>query len=119
MQASRPRFLLLLALLAGLAGCAARAPSIADVKYNPGRYYDRSVRVEGVVTSAWSIPLVPVRLYRVDDGTGELTVVSRRGHVPGRGARVRVTGRLGEVGVFGGRAVGLHLEEERLTVLRW
>jgi hypothetical protein len=119
MHAPRARLLLLLALLAGLAACAARAPSIADVKYNPGRYHDRSVRVEGVVTSAWSVPLVPIRLYRVDDGTGELTVVSRRGHVPGRGARVRVTGRLGEVGMFGGRTVGLHLEEERLTVLRW
>jgi hypothetical protein len=119
MQAPRARLLLLPALLVGLAACAARAPSIADVRYNPGRYHDRSVRVEGVVTSAWSVPLVPIALYRVDDGTGELTVVSRRGHVPGKGARVRVTGRLGEVGVFGGQPVGLHLEEERLAVLRW
>ena len=54
-----------------LAGCALTShPRIADLKYNPGRYQDRNVTVEGVVTSAWGIPMLPFKLYKVDDGTG-------------------------------------------------
>ena len=60
-----------------LSGCAlaVRRPSIAELKYNPGRYQDRTVSVDGVVTSSWNVPLVPFRLYKVNDGTGEMTVV--------------------------------------------
>ena len=60
-----------LALVLTLAGCALNSPSVADISYNPGRYQDRTVSVEGTVTSAWGVPLVPFKLYKVDDGTGE------------------------------------------------
>ena len=66
-----------LALVLALGGCALRSPSIADIKYNPGRYQDRTVSVEGVVTSSWGVPLVPFKLYKIDDGTGEVTVVAQ------------------------------------------
>ena len=94
--------------------CALRSPSIADVQYNPGRYYNRSVSVEGVVTSSWGVPLVPFKLYKVDDGTGEVTVVSQDGRAPTKGARVSVKGRVNEFGSFGGSSVGLHLRQEHL-----
>jgi hypothetical protein len=113
------RVLMLAAILAAAtAGCAVRSPSIADLRYNPGRYYDRSVSVEGVVTSSWGVPLMPFRVYKVGDSTGEITVVSDRNRVPPRGTRVRVRGRVTEFGTFGGRALGLHLRESSLHVLR-
>ena len=65
-----------------LAGCATGHPHIADIKYNPGKYQNRSVTVDGVVTSSWGVPLVPFKLYKVDDGTGEVTVVSQDGRAP-------------------------------------
>jgi hypothetical protein len=99
-------------------GCAARVRNIDDLKSNPAQYYDRTISLEGVVTSAWGVPLVPVKVYRVDDGTGELTVISRNNRTPTRGARVRVTGKVGELAVFGGQSFGLHVQEERLSVLR-
>ncbi len=48
-----------------LAGCAltTRHPKIAELKYNPGRYQNHSVTVNGVVTSSWGIPMVPFKLY--------------------------------------------------------
>ncbi|MCL4846939.1 MAG: hypothetical protein KJ066_10420 [Acidobacteria bacterium] len=107
-----------LALASAVTACAARGARIADVQHQPGRYYDRSVRLEGTVTESWSMPLVPFGLYKIADGTGELTVVSRSSRAPTRGARVRVTGEVGELAVFGGRSVGLHLRERRLDVLR-
>jgi hypothetical protein len=109
--------ILTLLVAAMIAGCAARVPHISDLKSNPGRYYDRTVSLEGVVTSAWGVPLVPVKVYRIDDGTGELTVVSRNSRVPTKGARVRVTGTVGELAVFGGESFGLHVQERRLSIL--
>jgi DNA/RNA endonuclease YhcR with UshA esterase domain len=105
-----------LALSLGLlAGCAlATHPRIADLKSNPGRYQNRSVTVEGVVTSSWGIPLVPFKLYKVDDGTGEVTVLSQGGRVPTKGSRVSVKGRVSEFATFGGQSVGLHLRQEHI-----
>jgi hypothetical protein len=98
-----------------LAGCAlAGHPRIADIKYNPNRYQNHSVTVDGVVTTSWGIPLLPVQLYKVDDGTGEVTVVSHDGRVPSRGSRVSVRGRVSGLAQFGGQSIGLHLEEEHL-----
>ena len=102
-----------LAIVALLAGCAART-SVTELKYNPGRYQDRTVSIEGVVTSSFSIPLVPFRFYRVDDGTGEVTVVAENERVPTKGARVRVKGRVNEVATFGGQSVGLHIRQTDL-----
>ena len=90
------------------AACASGA-SIGQVKTNPGRYVDKNVTVHGTVTSSWGIPLVPLKMYQVDDGTGEILVVTEDNRVPSKGARVRVTGKVGEFGVFGGRSIGLHL----------
>ena len=105
-----------LTVAATLSGCAlaTRRTSVAELKYNPGRYEDKTVSVEGVVTSSWGIPLMPYQLYKVDDGTGEVTVVSQNGRTPSRGARVRVKGRVQDVATLGGRPIGLHLQERDL-----
>jgi hypothetical protein len=110
------RLALSTAVAATLAGCALRSPSVAELQHNPARYYDKTVSVEGVVTSSWGLPLVPYRMYRIDDGTGELTVLSQGSRTPTTGARVRVRGKVGELGVLGGRALGLHLQERSLQV---
>ena len=96
-----------------VAGCAART-SVAELKYNPGRFENKTVSIEGVVTSSWGIPLLPYQLYKVDDGTGEVTVLSQSGRTPSKGARVRVTGRVEDVATLGGRPLGLHLRERDL-----
>jgi len=96
-----------------LAGCAT-GTRIAEIKYNPGKYQDRSVKVEGVVTSSWGVPLVPFKLYKVDDGTGEVTVVANDGRAPTKGAKVSVKGRVREFAMFGGQSLGLHLQQESL-----
>jgi len=76
------------------------------------------VAVEGVVTSSWGIPLVPFRMYKLDDGTGEVTVLAQHGRTPPRGARVRVRGKVEDVAVLGGRSLGLHIREDDLDFKR-
>lgn len=108
----------LVAVAAFVSGCALHRPDIYDLQRDPGRYYDRTVQIDGVVTSSWGLPLVPMRFYRVSDGTGEMTVVSQGRRSPTRGARVRVKGRVGEMAVLGGSSLGLHLREEDLDIRR-
>jgi hypothetical protein len=114
------RVLVLFALPVVLAtgACASLgSPSISELQANPGRYSDHTVTVTGTVTTAWGIPLVPYKMYRVTDGTSEILVLSDNTRMPSRGARVRVRGEVEEFAVFGGRSVGLHLREKSLKVL--
>jgi hypothetical protein len=102
---------LLSALVA--AGCAARGVRVAELKDQPTKYATKSVSVNGVVTNSWGVPLVPFQFYNVDDGSGEITVLSRSGNrAPARGTHVQVKGKISEFAVLGGRSVGLHLQEE-------
>ena len=106
-----------LAAAALVSGCALTArPTVQELKYNPGRYYDRVVTIDGVVTSSWGVPLF--KFYKIDDGTGEVTVVGRGRSMPTRGSRVRVKGRVGELATFGGSSVGLHIQETDLDFRR-
>jgi hypothetical protein len=99
-------------------GCASGA-SIDQLKTNPGRYIDQNVTVSGTVTSAWGVPFVPLKVYQIEDGTGEMTIVSDNDQrVPSRGARIRVTGRVQEFAVVGGQSIGLHLRERDLDYVR-
>jgi hypothetical protein len=105
---------LVVAILGALliAGCAARGVRIAELKDQPTRYETKTVKVNGVVTNSWGIPMLPFQLYSVDDGTGQITVVSQSGRSPAKGTRVEVKGKVNDVAVFGGRSIGLHLREE-------
>ena len=103
-----------IALLGGflITGCAARGVRIAELKDRPDKYDDKTVSVTGVVTNSWGIPLVG-QVYQVDDGSGEITVLSRSNRrSPNKGARVQVKGKINEIGVFGSRSIGLHLQED-------
>jgi hypothetical protein len=103
-----------------VSGCALsmRTPTISELRQHPARFHDRTVSVNGVVTTSWGVPLVPFRIYKVDDGTGELTILSQRSRTPARGEHVRVKGKVEDVALFGGQALGLHLREEGLYVKR-
>lgn len=105
-------------LVVSLSACAARARNIADIRDDPGRYDNRQVEVTGRVTSAWSVPLLPYGLYKIDDGSAEITVLAERRGTPSRGALVRVRGHVREVANFGASSVGLHIQERARHVVR-
>ena len=72
-----------------LSGCAAR--SINHIMADPHRYVSRDVGIRGEVIESYSV--VGHGVYRVDDGTGRLWVVSEKG-VPRKGAKVEVRGEI-------------------------
>ena len=89
--------------VSALASAACAARTVNQVLADPSRYRDREVRLSGAVVDSYS--LVDRGAYRIDDGTGQLWVVSDKG-VPRTSARVTVTGTIREgfnVGSLGGR----------------
>jgi len=91
--------------------------SISEVQTNPGKFHDKTVTVEGVVTTSFGIPLVPFKVFRVSDGTAEMLVISDDGRIPSKNARVRVRGEVQEFALLGGRSFGLHLREKSIKYL--
>ena len=94
MTHTRSRAVLLTMLLVSalaLAGCAAR--TVNQVLADPSRYRDREVKLSGAVVDSFSF--ISRGAYRIDDGTGQLWVVSDKG-VPRVSARVTVKGRVRE-----------------------
>src|SRR5204863_7559819 len=114
------RFIAIVGLAATLPACALslRSPDIADLERHPARYQDRTVSVSGVVTQSWGVPLVPFKMYKIDDGTGQVTVISQGLRTPATGEHVRVRGKVQDVATFGGRPLGLHIREDSLYVKR-
>jgi hypothetical protein len=83
--------------------------TIARINADPSRYYRKTIRVHGTVTT--SVGLLGTGGYQIDDGTGKIFVLSRSG-VPSSGSRVLVTGSvIGGAEVLG-RPVGTAIREQ-------
>jgi hypothetical protein len=78
---------LLLVIGASMTACGPK--TVNHVLADPSRYYHREITLAGYVGDSYSVAGHGV--YRVEDRTGALWVVSNRG-VPRPGARVRVRG---------------------------
>jgi hypothetical protein len=76
-------------VLVGLVGATGCATTINNVLADPGKYRNRDVKVSGAVRDSYSV--ADRGVYRIEDRTGELWVVSTSG-VPREGARVTVRG---------------------------
>lgn len=109
---------LILAAAVFTGACASMGSrSISEVQTNPGKFADKTVTVEGVVTTSFGIPFVPFKVYRISDGSAEMLVISDSSRIPGKNARVRVRGEVEEVALIGGRSFGLHIREKSIKFL--
>ncbi len=85
--------------------------NIGKILDDPDRYRGKEVGIAGTVEDGYGVPLVG-GAYKVDDGTGEIWVVSRRsGGSPRKGSQVGVKGRVYQGFSFGGRNFGTVIEE--------
>jgi len=84
----------LLAVMLGIALSSCGATTINHVLADPSRYADKEVTVGGRVVKSASI--LGRGAYQIDDGSGTLWVVTKRG-APREGAKVKVTGRVRDV----------------------
>ena len=91
------QFVLLTIAIASATACAS-TKKINDLLADPGRYRNDSVKLSGEVVDSYS--LADRGAYRIDDGTGQLWIISEHG-VPRKSARVTVTGTVREGFNFG------------------
>jgi len=77
----------------GLVSSACASMTVNKIAADPSRYSNREVQLSGAVVDSYSLGSRGV--YRIDDGTGQLWVVSEVG-APRRSARVTVKGRVRE-----------------------
>ena len=101
--------LLLLALVAGCKNTVAIKTLLDD----PSQYDKKTVRIAGTVTN--SVGVLGYGAYRIDDGTGTLTVVSKEGGAPREGARVGVEGEFRSAFTLGTETVAVLIEKQRGT----
>ncbi|HEV2706566.1 MAG TPA: hypothetical protein VGV59_11615 [Pyrinomonadaceae bacterium] len=111
MRLRRHTFVLSLVLLGTLflTACPNRT-NISKILNDPDRYRNKEVAIAGNVTDSYGVPFVG-GAYKVDDGTGSIWVINRRGSVPRRGAQVGAKGRIHSGVTFGSRNFGTVMEE--------
>jgi hypothetical protein len=91
-----------------LAGCPQRT-TIDRINLDPGRFAGKEITIAGQVMNSFGA--MGSGVFEVDDGTGHLWVFSERYGIPGREARVAVTGRVEQGFSFGGRNFATVLRE--------
>ena len=98
---------LILAAVFLLTACPSQT-TISRINADPAHYRNKEVGIVGTVRDSYGA--LGNGAYEIDDGTGRLWVVTRRG-VPSRGARVGVKGHVYTGFNWGGRNYGTVLEE--------
>lgn len=82
--------------------------SISKINADPSRYQNKEVGIVGRVGDSYGF--LGTGAYELDDGTGKIWVVTKRG-APSRGSKVGAKGRVRTGFSFGGRSFGTILEE--------
>ena len=93
-----------------LAGCPQRT-TIDRINLDPGRFAGKEVTIAGHVVNSFGA--MGSGVFEVEDGTGHLWVFSERFGIPGRDARVAVTGHIEQGFAFGGRNYATILRETK------
>lgn len=90
-----------------LMACTRTVP-IKSIVDNPRDYADKKVTIEGEVTGAFS--LFVVKYFLVNDGTGEIGVVSEKA-LPNKGQKIRVVGTVKEAFSLGDQTMTILIED--------
>ena len=95
-----------------VAGCKGTTP-IKTLMDDPSRYDHQVVRIAGDVEEAAGI--LGYGVYRVNDGTGTLTVLTQAGGAPRSGSKVGVEGEFRTGFTLGTESIAALMEHKRYT----
>jgi len=99
--------------IAGLVGCKGSVTPIKTLLDDPARYDKQTVQVAGDVEEAAGV--MGYGAYRVNDGSGTITVVTNTNGAPRTGARVGVQGEFREAFTLGTTSAAVIMEKQRFT----
>ena len=104
-----------LAGLLALSGCDYLPFGFTPVKEivtSPAQFEGKEVRVKGKVKDIVKVPLVDLKLYVLDDGSGEVTVVTGE-NLPAVNETVSLKGVVESMAIMGGESIGLRIKETK------
>ena len=107
-----PGLALAAVLLLLLAGCQGTT-EIKKLLDNPAAYEGKTVRVAGTVKE--SAGVLNYGVFRLDDGTGTIAVITKVGGAPRLGAKVGVEGTFRSAFTLGSESVAAIEETKRRT----
>jgi hypothetical protein len=93
-------------------GCAYQTVSVKRLLDDPSHFNGKNVAVRGEIKEGEGA--LGLGEYRIDDGTGTLTVVTQHNGAPRKGAQVKVEGKFHGVGMFGNKSVAVLEEKKRI-----
>lgn len=108
---SRRSLVALIALL--FLSCKTNTTPIKTLLDDPSRFDGKTVRVAGDVQSP--VALLGYGTYKVNDGTGTLSIVTEGGGAPREGAKVGVEGKFRSAYTVGTQTAAVLVEERRYT----
>lgn len=103
----------LLTVLVLLTAACPQRETISRINGDPARYHNKEVSIAGTVTDSYGV--LGTGVYQVEDETGKLLVVTRRG-TPSRGARIVAKGYIRTGFSLSGKSYGTVLEETGRSV---
>ncbi len=101
---------LVTALLAGCDYLPFGYTSIREITAAPANFEGREVKLKGEVKDLTKVPLLDLKSFVLQDGTGEIAVTTQ-GALPALKARVALSGTVASTAIIGGQALGLHVRE--------
>lgn len=94
-----------------LVACSLMFAKISDINAHPDKYQNKTVTVHGKVTSVTKLPFMQEGFFTLDDGTGEITVVTKGG-LPAEGDVKTVTGTVQSTFTIMGRSFGVTIQAQ-------
>lgn len=85
---------------------------VKDIIASPAQFEGKEIRVKGKARNVTKIPLIDVRLYVLDDGSGEVTVLTQH-DLPAENETVTVKGVVESAAILGGQSIGLRIKETK------
>ena len=104
------RMLIATAALVLLGSCSLLPAKVSEIQRHPGRYDNHVVTLRGKATEVTKMPFMEEGMYRLDDGSGTILVLTRKS-LPQEGASVLVRGKVRSALKIGDKSYGLVVHE--------
>ena len=85
---------------------------VKEIVASPAQFEGKEIRVKGKVKDITKVPLIDLRLYVLDDGSGEVTVVTGNA-LPAVNETITVKGVVESAAILGGQSLGLRIRETK------
>src|SRR5947209_3572874 len=107
------RALILCVVAAIITGCDYLGPGYTPIKEivaAPATFEGKEVRLKGRVKDITRIPLIELKSFVLNDGSGDITVTTQ-GNLPALNDDIALTGSVSSAAIIGGQSIGLYVKE--------